>query len=62
MKKVVDKKPTVVKIFVDMCHIEKLPHTKSRSSGSEDDSEPASNGDNEVCGLHVGLRYQLIFM
>ncbi|KIM50301.1 hypothetical protein SCLCIDRAFT_18538 [Scleroderma citrinum Foug A] len=48
VKKVVDKKPTVVKIFVDMCHIEKLPHTKSRSSGSEDDSEPASNGDNEL--------------
>jgi len=41
VKKISDDHPPVVKIFVDMRHIEKLPRV---SQGSEDDSEPTTDG------------------
>jgi len=56
VKKITDDKPSVVKIFVDMKHIEKLPRTQSstKNSSSEDDSEAtSSNGGDKVCKLHV---------
>jgi len=65
VKKITDDKPSVVKIFVDMKHIEKLPRTQSstKNSSSEDDSEAtSSNGGDKVCKLHVwGLEQLVIF-
>jgi len=65
VKKIMDNKSSVVKIFVDMKHIEKLPQTQSstKNSSSEDDSEAtSSNEGDKVCKLHVwGLEQWVIF-
>ncbi|KIK28176.1 hypothetical protein PISMIDRAFT_7690 [Pisolithus microcarpus 441] len=47
VKKISEEKPAVVKIFVDMRHIERLPRA---SKSSEDDSEFASDSTKGKCG------------